>query len=123
MAWLLLANGLTGLVAWWQLWGGNDLTGAAASAAGVVGAILLLRRNVWGLAGAALCYGLQAVAYHAGHTHWFIHAGISLAYVWPMRDGVLVVNYLALLSLALICYTLPANRRPPSENAPCLSSN
>jgi hypothetical protein len=101
-AWLLLANGLLGLGL--GLWGG--LSGAFTQALpwlGVLSGLLSMRRHRAGAWGAMLFYGLQLASFYPYTGNWSFsyRCGLSLGYVARLPDGVLVVNLVALLLLAV----------------------
>ena len=108
MAWLLLINGALGLcLAVHAMWS-DQQTGLAIDrwpfvpVLGVLSGALSLRGRRAGLCGALLYYAVQLVSYYPySHAGAFgVKAGLSVATVVHLSDGVLVVNVLALALLA-----------------------
>lgn len=106
-AWLLLVNGLLALTmafatmpaAWWLASASWPLLAFLGIAAGA----LSLRGYIMGVWGGAVYYAPQVFSYYAYSNAWSFSfkSGLSLAAVLRLRDGVLVVNVLALALLAL----------------------
>lgn len=69
---------------------------------GLVSALLSLRGKVLGLWGAMLYYALQVLSYYpyAGGWSFSVKAGVSVGAVLHLRDGLFVINFIALALLA-----------------------
>jgi hypothetical protein len=117
VACLLLANGMLGLApSLWRLVTGQEgavpwlaLLGVAAGALSLRG----WRAAVWA---GALFYAVQVCSFYsyAGSWSFSMKAGLSLAWVQHLEQGVLVVN---LAAVALLAASLRLARRPLCENA------
>lgn len=112
LAWLLLANGALGCAAAAAAWPQAPAQWPWPAILGAASGCLLLKGMSSGLWGGLLSSVLQSLRYlsFVGTGSFGAKWAMSLAVVLHVRDGILVVNLLA-LALALMCAGLLCRRR------------